>query len=354
MANTPPLNFNFPMVDPETGKPTPFFMRWWQEQIEANALITDLSTPAAVAAVLDILGPAAQGQVIFRGATLWELLSPDVSGKILSTNGPGADPSWETISQILDDTIGNTRGSVLYRGATGWSVLTPGTAGHVLTTNGPSADPSWAAGGGGGGGGPASFAKATKPGNVLTTYNSGSPTENAYNATHDIWRIHHTTNQGVSLALKTGLADGDTVILKTRCFVTGANFHTIGLAYGENSSSKRVFFGISFGGQWRKQFWNNFTFVSESTVTPAGLDSRYVNVAPWLYWKASRSGTTITVEYSFNGLFWYPLGTGTSTENGMADVDEVGIVLYTTNTSGQTNYIELWGLDSVQQDEYGA
>jgi hypothetical protein len=53
-----------------------------------------------------------------------------------------------TGSTILDS-IGSTRGSVLYRGASGWAILTPGTSGQVLTSNGAGADPSYQAAGGG-------------------------------------------------------------------------------------------------------------------------------------------------------------------------------------------------------------
>src|SRR5262249_8516875 len=51
-------------------------------------------------------------------------------------------------SSILD-LIGSTRGSVLFRGATGWSILPPGNSGLVLTSNGAGADPTYQAGGSG-------------------------------------------------------------------------------------------------------------------------------------------------------------------------------------------------------------
>jgi hypothetical protein len=54
-------------------------------------------------------------------------------------------------SDVLD-LIGSTRGSVLYRGSGGWAALTPGTSGYVLTSNGTGADPSYQASAGGGGG----------------------------------------------------------------------------------------------------------------------------------------------------------------------------------------------------------
>ena len=40
-----------------------------------------------------------QGSIAFRGASKWEILGPDTVGEVLTTNGPGADPSWETITQ---------------------------------------------------------------------------------------------------------------------------------------------------------------------------------------------------------------------------------------------------------------
>lgn len=47
--------------------------------------------------------------------------------------------------QTLLDGIGSTRGSILYRGASGWAILAPGTSGNVLTSNGSGADPSYQA-----------------------------------------------------------------------------------------------------------------------------------------------------------------------------------------------------------------
>lgn len=67
--------------------------------------------------------------------------------------------SWSVLeaniasASALLDTIGSTRGAILYRGAAGWAILAPGTATHVLTSNGAGADPSYQAPGGGGSGG---------------------------------------------------------------------------------------------------------------------------------------------------------------------------------------------------------
>lgn len=65
--------------------------------------------------------------------------------RLVGRNSGGAgDPEEVTASQVLD-WLGNTRGQVLYRGASGWSVLSPGTSGQFLQTNGAGADPTWGA-----------------------------------------------------------------------------------------------------------------------------------------------------------------------------------------------------------------
>ena len=63
-------------------------------------------------------------------------------------SGGSGTPEAITASQVLDF-LGTTRGSIAYRGASGWVILAPGTAGYVLTSNGSGADPSYQAVGGG-------------------------------------------------------------------------------------------------------------------------------------------------------------------------------------------------------------
>lgn len=56
------------------------------------------------------------------------------------------------IASTVLDTIGSTRGAILYRGVSGWAILVPGTLGDVLTSNGAGADPTYQTPAGGGGG----------------------------------------------------------------------------------------------------------------------------------------------------------------------------------------------------------
>ena len=44
--------------------------------------------------VLDFVGSAAQGDILYRGASGWERLGAGTSGRFLRTNGAAANPSW--------------------------------------------------------------------------------------------------------------------------------------------------------------------------------------------------------------------------------------------------------------------
>jgi hypothetical protein len=73
-------------------------------------------------------------------------IAADANGKILGrlSNALG----FATLSDFID-AIGSTRGSILYRGSSSWAALTPGTSGYVLTSNGAGADPTYEAASGG-------------------------------------------------------------------------------------------------------------------------------------------------------------------------------------------------------------
>lgn len=148
--------------------------------------------------VLDMIA-STQGDVLYRaaGGTGWVALAPGTSGQVLTTGGAAANPAWATVTgtgtvtsvatgtgltggaitttgtislaaitsldilanitggsaapipntmtAILDATLGSTQGDILYRGASVWQVLAPGTNGQVLTQG--ASTPSWAGAG---------------------------------------------------------------------------------------------------------------------------------------------------------------------------------------------------------------
>jgi hypothetical protein len=51
-----------------------------------------------LSAVLDFVGSAAQGDLLYRGASGWERLAAGTSGRYLQTQGTGANPQWAAVS----------------------------------------------------------------------------------------------------------------------------------------------------------------------------------------------------------------------------------------------------------------
>ena len=79
----------------------------------------------------------------------WAFLPHGTSGQVLQSGGHGADPSWCSITEILDLLGTAERGDILFRGASAWAFLPHGTSGQVLQSGGHGADPSWGSSAGG-------------------------------------------------------------------------------------------------------------------------------------------------------------------------------------------------------------
>jgi len=121
--------------------------------------------------LFDFVFGQSQGQLLYRGASVWESLTPSTAGYILQTGGLLANPSWipneglaaindgdllantsgssaipvdTSLTTLLDYVFGNSQGDILYRGASAWGALAPSTSGYFLQTGGPAVDPSWA------------------------------------------------------------------------------------------------------------------------------------------------------------------------------------------------------------------
>ena len=90
---------------------------------------------------LDNTFGATEGQIIYRGASVWEALPIGAADTLLASIG--GLPAWEGLSALLDIVLGTVQGSIPYRDAGLWEALAPGIAGYVFTTNGAGADPTW-------------------------------------------------------------------------------------------------------------------------------------------------------------------------------------------------------------------
>lgn len=74
------------------------------QDVSATARILGRKTAAAgdaeectLSDILDFVGSAAQGDILYRGASGWTRLGAGTSGQVLKTGGAGADPSWGVV-----------------------------------------------------------------------------------------------------------------------------------------------------------------------------------------------------------------------------------------------------------------
>jgi hypothetical protein len=96
--------------------------------------------------VLEVLGDgqvttAAIADDAVTNAKLANMANGTIKARITSGSG---DPEDATLTQVLDLTGGAAQGDVLYRGASAWDNLAAGTSGQFLQTQGAGANPTWA------------------------------------------------------------------------------------------------------------------------------------------------------------------------------------------------------------------
>ena len=112
---------------------------------------------------------ADQGAIPYRDAFTWKKLDPGAANDILISNGSFNNPSYSTLSALIDTVFGSAQGDILYRDSSLWKVLAPGTSGNFLQTQGAGANPQWASASGGSG-----YPKGTPPAVVQTAKSNAS------------------------------------------------------------------------------------------------------------------------------------------------------------------------------------
>lgn len=73
----------------------------------------------------------ARGDLLTRDATEPVPLAIGSANTVLKSDG--TDPSWSTVSALLDTLFGSTEGGILVRGASAWGFLAKGASGRLLT-----------------------------------------------------------------------------------------------------------------------------------------------------------------------------------------------------------------------------
>jgi hypothetical protein len=115
-------------------------LEWSSSSIRREALTGDVTASAG-----------SNTTTIANSAVTYAKIQNVANQRILGRNTAGSGVVEELTSSQVLDWLGSTRGQILYRGASGWTVLSAGTSGQLLQTNGAGADPSWVTASGGGG-----------------------------------------------------------------------------------------------------------------------------------------------------------------------------------------------------------
>ncbi len=85
-----------PLINPETG----LVNAVWYEYLKALdtlAVPPPEMTAAELSALLDSSFGSTRGSLLVRGASAWDTIEPSADGKVLTDNGAGADPAFESL-----------------------------------------------------------------------------------------------------------------------------------------------------------------------------------------------------------------------------------------------------------------
>lgn len=83
-------------------------------------------------------------KILDKNVTYAKIQDISATSRILGRKTAGSGVTEElTVSDVLDFLGGAAQGDIIYRGSSGWDNLAAGTAGQVLQSNGASANPSW-------------------------------------------------------------------------------------------------------------------------------------------------------------------------------------------------------------------
>ncbi|MGE0151787.1 MAG: hypothetical protein AB7R90_04165 [Reyranellaceae bacterium] len=97
---------------------------------------------------LATLSAVGTSQLSNDAVTYAKMQNVSATSRVLGRKTSGAgDPEELTLSEVLDLVGSAAQGDILYRGASSWARLAAGTNGQFLQTQGASANPQWASGG---------------------------------------------------------------------------------------------------------------------------------------------------------------------------------------------------------------
>lgn len=323
----PPLAFNVPIVDPKTGYPSSQFQRLMQQLSLSAELVSGANGAIGIA----------PGGV--TNAMLANMAAHTIKGNAGAAAGVPADL---TLSQVLDLIGGATWGDILFRGTAGWQRLAAGAAGLFLKTNGAGADPAWAAAGGGGG---ANWWAGNSPlaASFPTLVHGGAAIDLTLADDSAIGLMINpgafSAVENVRFALQAAPANTSdwTVTARITPSLWPVNYNGVGIVHHETATGKNVISGFWFNGgaqyRVRRQTLTGFT-----ADTYAGLHFTG-NYSFWVRVRYVNASATFFFDVSSDGKQWVNATSVTNAVLFTTAPDKVGLGFYVNNgTAGATAF----------------
>lgn len=311
-------NSRVPLVDIKTGTASQEFLRWLQQNtgqisgVDDGVASLESAITSKVPSSRQIITPAAGG--LTGGGSL--------SGDLTLS----AD-----VQKILDE-LTTTRGSVLYRGAAGWQALAPDTAGKVLQTNGAGADPSWASAGG-------AAWDFNPPSAASMTLISGDATQLALTDDANVGLIASYNSAGLggqvqrcALRTLTNKTLDWTLTVKMKSLIPGINYRGTGLLLYDSLSANNIGFQITTDSGFRIAKWTNL-------LGAGGVNLVTININGGVYieWlRVVHTGGNYIFYMSENGKLWVEHSRVVDTAQMANRADKVGFSTYNWNGGAVT------------------
>lgn len=237
-----------------------------------------------------------------------------------------------TLTETLDLVGSAAQGDILYRGASNWSKLAAGTSGQILRTNGTGANPDWATVSAGGSAGIYEIAPSKPVLADFTLENAG--TASAADGTFGIVLTMPSSTVNVRFLRYNAGLPGSTWDVKLRASMitpySTPNIHHSAILL-RNSGTGRIVTFAQNGGSILSQNWSSYTAFA------SGVFSFGAVYGPQGLWKRiTCDGTNLVFYTSVNGTDWGQVGAVTLAAY-ISSVDQIGVGSLNGAASGVTN-----------------
>jgi len=196
------------------------------------------------------------------------------------------------------------------------------------------------------------FARFTRPGDIFTAENGGTPVTNAYDAADSTWMIDHDADDNASFAAASVTLGADfDKVFTLRGSIVDDNDASLAIFCGNSSSGIKLVELYRFGRNIELQFWTN----TSPNVLSVNITNERVGLFPSsvdkFYMRVTRVGTAITFYVSMDGLDWIEVSSGTTSSHSISDIDEVGFGVYSAGVGAGRTYLRCIGYDDGPQPE---